>query len=174
MSSPTFRSSKNTIPDEKRTAEDPAELEKVYARMREETLAFYTKILQQYRPLSADELAASLTPLVSRAQIERWRDASRIFSVVFEGKELYPTFLFANGKPKEVVARVLELLREVRSSTEAETPYSDWSTLCWFVGANAWLEGRTPLEGDMPVNQMDSNPDAVVHAASHARDRISD
>lgn len=174
MSSPTFRSSKNTITEEKHTQDDPAELENVYARMREETLAFYKRILEQYRPLPADELAAKLIPPVSRAQIEEWREAGRIFSVSFEGKDLYPTFLFENGKPKEIVARVIRQLREVRPSSEAETPYSDWNTLCWFVGANAWLEGRTPLEGDTPVNQMDSNPDEVVCAASHARDLTSD
>jgi hypothetical protein len=158
----------------KRPPDDQVELEKVYARMREETLAFYNKILEQYRPLPADELAASLTPPVSRTQIEEWRETGRIFSVSFEGKELYPTFLFENGRPKEVVARILKLLGEDRPPSEAETPYSDWSTLCWFVGANAWLEGQTPTEGDTPVNQMDSNPDAVVCAASHARDRIGD
>jgi hypothetical protein len=174
---PVFRRSdplaENSAPA-KRPSDNQAELEKVYARMREETLAFYKRILEQYRPLPIDELAASLAPAVSRAQIEQWREAGRIFSVSFEGKELYPAFLFENGRPKEVVARVLNLLREDRPPSEAETPYSDWGTLCWFVGANAWLEGQTPLEGDTPVNQMDSNPDAVVYAASHARDRISD
>lgn len=142
--------------------------------MREQALAFYKKILEQYRPMPVDELAASLTPPVSRARIEDWRAAGRIFSVSFEGKELYPTFLFEDGGPKEVVARILKLLRESKSPTEAEVPYSDWSTLCWFVGANAWRDGETSVDGDTPVNQMDSNPEAVVYAASHMRDRISD
>ena len=50
-----------------------------------------------------------------------------------------------------------EILREVRPPSEDEAPYSVWNTLCWFVGANAWLEGRTPIEGDTHVNQVDSS-----------------
>jgi hypothetical protein len=174
MSAPTFRSIYDVSPAEKPSRDYQAELEKVYARMHEETLAFYKKILEQYRALSEDELAVSLTPPVSQTQIEEWREAGRIFSVPFEGKDLYPTFQFVNGQPKAVVGQVLKLLREERPPTEAETPYSDWNTMCWFVGANAWLDGQMPLEGGVPVEHMDSDPDAVVNAASHARDRISD
>ncbi len=38
----------------------------------------------------------------------------------------------------------------------------------WFVGANAWLDDRSP------VKLLDSQPDEVVQAAEHAKDRISD
>jgi len=158
----------------KRPSDDQAELEKVYARMREETLAFNKRILEQYRSLPIDELAVSLAPPVSRAQIVEWREAGQIISVLFEGKELYPTFLFENGKPKEVIARVLKLLREGRPPSKAETPYSDWGTLCWFVAANAWLEGPTPDQGGVPMEHMNIDPEALVLAASHARDLTSD
>lgn len=38
----------------------------------------------------------------------------------------------------------------------------------WFVGANGWLDD------DAPVDLLDRDPEAVVEAASHANDMISD
>jgi hypothetical protein len=146
----------------------------VYARMRKDTLEFYKRVLQEFPSLDVERIRSSLTPAVTTAQVQAWRQAGRIFSVSFEDQELYPTFQFGNGRPKEIVAEVLKLLREVRPSSETEAPYDDWSTFCWFVSSNSWLEGRTPLEGDQPVNQMDSNPTAVVYAAAQARNLVSD
>jgi hypothetical protein len=45
----------------------------------------------------------------------------------------------------------------------------NWLVLYWFVGANAWLD-----PDGTPSSVMDSNEEAVIEAAIHAHDRISD
>jgi hypothetical protein len=102
----------------------------------------------------------------------RWRQAGRIFSVPVGGVDHYPKYQFEGGEPKEAVAQVLEHLSPkdpaARTDPEREPPFSDWAIAFWFAAANAWLDDQRPLD------LLDKNPEAVVLAASHARDRISD
>jgi len=156
------------------SADQQAQLEKVYAEMRQQALELREELIAEFRPLPAEQLASRLSPASNAEQIDAWRHAGEVFSVPYNGVNLYPTFQFDHGRPKAVVARVLKLLRDERPSDEAEAPYLDWDIMCWFTAANGWFEGATPGEGGIPMEQMDADPEAVILAASHARDFISD
>lgn len=173
---PTFRTESTSPPSSGAdpTPEEKEQLENVYAQMHQHALEIRDELLTEFRPLPAEQLASTLSAAATTEQIEAWRQSGDIFSVPHNGVNLYPTFQFENGRPKQVVAKVLKLLREERPEDEAETPYLDWDTMCWFVGVNSWLEGPTPDEAGIPMLQMDADPGAVIEAASHARDRISD
>ena len=81
----------------------------------------------------------------------RWRNAGRIFGVEHRGRILYPAFQFDDiGKPKPVVARVLEALGKRGS----------WQVASWFTAPNGWLP-----DDRRPVDIMDDDPDAAAAAA---------
>lgn len=173
---PTFRT-ESTMPPSSEPSQSPeqqAQLEKVYAEMYQDALEIRDELMAEFRPLPAEQLASHLSPASTEERIDAWRQAGEVFSVPYNGVNLYPTFQFDNGRPKKVVAGVLKLLRDERPIDEAESPYLDWDIMCWFVGVNSWLEGATPDEAGIPIQKMDADPEAVVVAASHARDRISD
>jgi len=108
----------------------------------------------------------------SPAAVRRWRLEGRIFAVRHQGEDRFPAFQFENGMPKSVIAKILEHLSPTdpaaRSNPAREPPYSEWATAFWFAAANSWLEDEVPVE------LIDLDPMAVVTAASHARDKISD
>ncbi len=87
----------------------------------------------------------------SAALAGRWRHAGRIFGVERQGRILYPAFQFDDiGKPKPVVARVLEALGKRGS----------WQVASWFTAPNGWLP-----DDRRPVDVIDTDPDAVAAAA---------
>lgn len=139
------------------------ELERIYERIRQDTLELMKEIVAEYQPKCAKDLAASIAFPATATEIEEWRQRRLIFSVPYDGKDLYPDFLFADGAPKEVVAKVLNVLQNTAPEFGPEVPYADWDVLCWFVSSNGWLDG------ELPVKVMDSDPANVVKAASYAR-----
>jgi len=99
---------------------------------------------------------------VACSEIRRLRRRREIFGVRFKRRDYFPAFQFRHGVPKPIVRRLLNHLRTVRRE-------DDWLVLYWFVGANAWLNPN-----EAPSSVMDSNEEAVIEAAIHAHDRISD
>lgn len=81
------------------------------------------------------------------------------FSVLHQGRELFPAFQFdPDGHPLPVIADVLAFLRDIR------TP---WEIALWFTGANGWLGGSRP------VDMLRTAPHRVVEAARHeAEERV--
>jgi len=67
----------------------------------------------------------------------RWKQQRRVFSVPWQGSELYPAFQFRDGQPRPVVAKVLR---------ELPDKLSPWQTAFWFTSSNGWLRGATPAE----------------------------
>lgn len=90
--------------------------------------------------------------------VRRWLRERQIFAFIHRRHFWFPAFEFAVGEPKPVLQEILNLIR----------PLHGWEAMFWFVGANGWLEG------DAPVDVLDVDPVAVVLAASHANDMISD
>jgi hypothetical protein len=82
----------------------------------------------------------------------RWKQEGRIFSVPYQGAELFPAYQFdKNGRPLPVIARVLASLgRQSRS----------WELALWFLGANGWLDNDK-----RPVDLLWSAPDEVAQVA---------
>ena len=51
------------------------------------------------------------------------------------------------GKPKPIIKDILELVKD---------EWSGWKLALWFISANGYLDGKTPLEA------MDTEPGAVL------------
>lgn len=148
-------------------------LQQVYEDLHRRELKARDEIMTMYPSLTEREVAALSPATVKPATIRDWRRDGKIFVVPYHGEDRYPAYQFKDGLPKRVIGQVLNLLAPSdsaeRTSADREPPYSDWATAFWFASANAWLE-----EGQAPVDLIDIDPAAVVEAASHARDRISD
>lgn len=82
----------------------------------------------------------------------RWKKQRSVFSVPFQGRDRFPAFQFAEGRPKPQ-------LRAVLTTLDGLTP---WQIAFWFETANGWLGSATPRHA------IDSRPDAVVEAARRA------
>lgn len=81
----------------------------------------------------------------------RWRAAGKIFAVEYKGRLLYPAFQFVDGKPRLIVGKVLQSLGK---------HIGPWQTAIWFTSPNGWLRGKRPLD------LLDTDPKAVIDAAS--------
>jgi len=91
----------------------------------------------------------------SAATAHRWRSEQRIFSVSTPTGLGFLAFQFdANGQPKPIIRELLTRLDEDRT---------DWATAFWFSAANVHLDG------ERPVDRMDSDPEAVMAAAEQDR-----
>jgi hypothetical protein len=91
--------------------------------------------------------------------IRCWLRHRLLFAFRHAGRYRFPAFQFANGVPKAVIGRVIGLIY----------PMDGWVVMYWFAAANGWLD-----EGASPVSVLDTDPNAVLIAASHANDLISD
>jgi hypothetical protein len=120
------------------------------------------RLVHQEPMFTANSVPGARNRPIASGEIRRLRRNRMIFGVRFKRRDYFPAFQFREGAPKPIVGRLLNILRIVR-------PEDDWFALYWFVGANAWLDSD-----ETPSSVMDSNEEAVIEAASHAHDRISD
>jgi RNA polymerase sigma factor (sigma-70 family) len=80
----------------------------------------------------------------------RLRKERRLLGVDYRGVTYFPAFQFSNGEPLPLLADVLAVLGDAQ--------WSDWEQALWFVTANEWLEGRSPVDAL-------EDPDRVLAAA---------
>jgi hypothetical protein len=82
----------------------------------------------------------------------RWLSSGRVFAVDTAAGRLFPAFQFVDGRPRPVIGRVLTAMAgELRG----------WELLLWFTASSGHLEG------DRPVDLLDTSPDEVVEAARY-------
>jgi hypothetical protein len=83
------------------------------------------------------------------AYAHRLKAETKIFAVEFKGEQRYPAFQFdmETGKPKAIIKDILELVKD---------EWSGWQLALWFISANGYLDGKTPLE------VMDTESGAVL------------
>lgn len=148
------------------------ELKAAYEIIHARELLARDQLIATYPMLTEAAVAALTRASGSPDVVRRWRDKRRIFGVGYQGETRYPAFPFENGVPKSVIAVVLKHLDPLdpaaQCNPDMEPAYSAWAKAFWFASANGWLEGSAPAE------LIDIDPAAVVTAASHARDKISD
>lgn len=83
--------------------------------------------------------------------VEKWKQESKIFSLVNENVELIPEYaLDQYGNPKPIIQAILHLFEGKKSSL---------ATAIWFMSVNGWLRGNTP------ISCLEMSPDAVLEAA---------
>jgi hypothetical protein len=140
-------------------AEMSPELRAVYLRMYRQELAYRRELFAGYPTFLINEIPDAYGNRLPASKIRRWIRERQCFAYRHQGRFRFPAFQFVNGGPKAVVARVIGLLY----------PMDGWVVMYWFAAANSWLK-----EGTSPVSVLDTDPDAVLAAASHANDLISD
>jgi hypothetical protein len=130
----------------------------VYERMHARELAYRDQVVKRYPALRVNQLPDRCHRRIGTAVVRRWLRERQIFAFIHQRHFWFPAFQFAAGEPKPVVYEVLHRIQ----------PLNGWQAMFWFVGANGWLEAGAP------VDLIDSDPVAVVLAASHANDLMSD
>jgi hypothetical protein len=134
-------------------------LRAVYERMYRRELAYREELFKRYPSYLVNEIPSGYGHNVPTLFVRFWLRERHCFAYRHDGRYRFPTFQFANGLPKPVVARVIRLLH----------PMDGWVVMYWFAAANAWLD-----EGASPVSVVDTDQEAVLVAASHANDLTSD
>lgn len=135
------------------------ELRAVYDRMHRRELACREELFKQYPTFLVNEIPDAYGNRVPTTFIRCWLRHRLLFAFRHAGRYRFPAFQFANGTPKAVIGKVIGLIY----------PMDGWVVMYWFAAANGWLD-----EGASPVSVLDTDPDAVLIAASHANDEISD
>ena len=67
----------------------------------------------------------------------RWKNKGQIFAVDYFGKELYPAFQFRDGKPLDVIKKILDVFGK---------KMSPWQIAFWFDAENSRLDGERPVD----------------------------
>lgn len=136
------------IEDEPRSALDEAlEIDNAALRAR------YLESVPTYTAAELHAIAGSSAANRS-ALASGWKADGRVFAVPHRGVDRFPAFQFADGRPRAVVASILEAL------PEGMTP---WQIAFWFASGNGWLEDAAPAD------RMD-DADAVLQAARRMRE----
>ena len=82
----------------------------VYVRIFARELLARDELCAAYPMFTEAAVAAMSKPTGSSDAIRRWRREGRIFGVRYQGEDRYPAFQFENGKPKSIIAKILEHL----------------------------------------------------------------
>jgi hypothetical protein len=125
------------------------------ARMVADTLWLRAEFFRLVPCLTADEIAVLIDQAGEDppATVTRWLAEARIFHVTRGPAEFYPAFQFGPDlSPLPIVGEVLKILRQVSSRSE-------WDNAMWFIAANGWLDGPSPLD------VLCTEPDLVKDAA---------
>lgn len=118
------------------------------ARQRERLLATGAFSTEALRVLRGDAKSST-----TRTWLARRRSAGEIFTASHDGRTLVPAFeLDHEGRPRTVLRSVLAAL--------APAELTGWATWTWFTATSSWLGGATP------VDQLETDPERVVRAAS--------
>jgi hypothetical protein len=134
------------------------ELQAVYRRFAARERVTREKLFRHVLTATVREIPDASGCAHPVATVRAWRRQGLIFAFRHHARDYFPLFQFECGTPKPIVDQVLRLV----------CPDDGWHALYWFEGANGWLEGMSP------VDVMDSDPSAVLKAARHANDEISD
>lgn len=112
--------------------------------------------LERWPVLTAEDIALRAEHGSSNrsATASRWKKARKIFGMRVSGREAYPAFQFREGRPRQVLGKILARLPETLTG---------WQIAFWFTGPNGWLDGQAP------VKRLDDEA-VVVAAAEHERD----
>lgn len=155
-------SSRRNTPERQRfealfTGMEP-KLRAVYDRMHKQEMAYREQLFNRYTSFLINGIPDSRGRSVATGVARGWMREKQIFAFHHRRHYHFPSFQFSAGEPKPVVGKALALMN----------PDDGWHAMFWFVGANGWLEAGAPVE------ILDADPRAVLEAAMHANDEISD
>jgi hypothetical protein len=98
------------------------------------------ELVERYGALTSADIAAASSRAKNAAQTAyRWSKANKIFSVPYNGQDVYLGFQFDDdGRPLPAVKAALEVLRGV--------DLSEWEIAFWFTAPTGWLSDRAPID----------------------------
>lgn len=107
-----------------------------------DTLRLHAEFFRRVPCLSVPELAILLAKAGADTSphMSQWHAEGSIFCVTRDAADFYPAFQFGSDlRPQPIVGEVLKILRQSPSR-------SDWDNALWFIAANGWLDGQSPLD----------------------------
>jgi len=125
------------------------------ARMVADTLWLRAEFFRLVPCLTTDEIAVLIDQPSkdAHATVTRWLTEARIFRVTRGPAEFYPAFQFGPDlNPLPILGELLEIFGRHKAR-------SDWDNALWFIAANGWLDGPSPLD------VLSTEPDLVKDAA---------
>jgi hypothetical protein len=117
-------------------------------------------LVREFGPLTGRQVAdlAGSRAINRAALASRWKRKGRIFSVDFRGATLYPAFQFDHkGQPRPVIARIVRVLG---------SKGSEWQLALWLTSSVGWLNGQRP------VDLLETDPEAVAEAADREAEEL--
>mgnify|MGYP001164187653 CR=1 FL=1 len=89
------------------------------------------------------------------ATTQRWKKSGKVFALSYEGKDLYPEYLFDEKddyKPRPVIKAIKDALAE---------KMGPWQIAFWFICSSNFLGGKSPRD------VISKDPGLVLKAAKH-------
>ena len=123
------------------------------------TLAWRRQFISENHCFNSDQIAQEATSLAANraAMASRWVKEMKIFSVRFEGQQLFPRFQFEDGRPIPTFSEVIRTFPEHATG---------WELAYFFVSPNPYIGGRKPLELLKPdPARLVSLAQAFIHPA---------
>jgi len=116
----------------------------------------HAQYLSEHQCYSASELKKLVSEGSSDGQdcVSIWKENRSIFSIYDNDLELFPMFQFHNGKPLEIIRRIL---------SEMPSDMSDWEIALWFASANGYIENEQPPQDSL---ELEEDLNAAVKALS--------
>ena len=130
--------------------EEYADIDLEIERDNAELRATYLRTTKLYTAKDIREQVAK-KPKNPSEPSSRWKREGRVFAIQHDGKDMFPAFQFADGKPLPIIKKILDVLPDY---------LSPWQTAFWFESGNGWLGGKTPRE-------CLKNESKVIDAAEH-------
>lgn len=116
------------------------------------------RLAERYGVLTSTQLAERSGSRATNpaATANRWRTQGKVFSVTWDGVNVYPGFqLDEEGQTRPVIAQVIDA---------AGDQLRGWDLALWFTSSNAWLDGARPVDllDESPADVLDAVRSAVV------------
>jgi hypothetical protein len=119
-------------------------------RIRQDNVRLRAKYLSETHCYTSADIR-KLAPCDSsddQGYAEVWKKLNNIFSVNSDGIDVFPSFQFQDGKPKEIIGLLLSQMPE---------NMSDWQIAFWLASGNGYLEGN-----QAPQDCLDQNDDLAL------------
>jgi hypothetical protein len=103
------------------------------------TLAWRKQFISENPCFTSDEIAQEATSRATNraAMASRWVQEKKIFSVRFEGQQLFPQFQFQDGRPIPAVSKVIKTFPEIATG---------WDLAYFFLSPNPNIGGSKPVD----------------------------
>jgi len=104
----------------------------VYKKIEQDNVKLRNEYLSEFQCYSSEDIRAFASKNEHDCALT-WEKQGRIFSVKNNGVDVFPSFQFQDGKPLEIIERLL---------SQIPNDMSNWQTAFWFVSGNGYIENQ--------------------------------